>query len=122
MYRNVSRCVVMYRRIAMSIRCTNDAQGGRRPQAEYRESSNDLLAVRWSRCSPHLFRDLSSAARVEYVPVVLVDVVPTTEKRGEGVSLVYPLVAQMTLSVAVNQRVTISCSLAGQINSSTACR
>jgi hypothetical protein len=47
-----------------------------------------------------LFRGLSAAARVEYVLVVLVDVVATADKRGEGGSLVCPSVAQMSLSVA----------------------
>jgi hypothetical protein len=55
-----------------------------------------------------LFRDLSAASRVEYMLVVLVDVVATADKRGEGVPLVCPSVAQMSLSVAANQRVTIS--------------
>ena len=58
--------------------------------------------------SPRLFRGLSAAARVEYVLVVLVDVVATADKRREDVPLVCPSVAQTSLSMAADQRVTIS--------------
>jgi len=66
------------------------------------------LAVRWSCCSPCLFLDLSPAARVEYVLVVLVGVVATADKRGEGVPLVCPSVAQMSLSMTSTQGLTLS--------------
>ena len=39
--------------------------------------------------------------------MVLVGVVATAEKRGEGVPLVCPLVAQMTLSMASTQGLTL---------------
>ena len=54
---------------------------------------------------------LSAEARVEYVHVVLVDVVATADKRREGIPLVslsIPSVARMSLSVAADERVTIS--------------
>ena len=41
----------------------------------------------------------SAAARVEYILVVLVDVVATADKREEGGPRVCPSVAQMSLSV-----------------------
>ena len=65
----------------------------------HRPTSNDLLAVRSNCCSPCLFRGLSAAARVEYVLVALVDVVATAEMREEGIPLVCPSFAQMTLSM-----------------------
>jgi hypothetical protein len=46
--------------------------------------------------------------RVEYILVALVDVVATVNKRVEGVPLVCPSVAQMSLSMAADERVTIS--------------
>ena len=62
----------------------------------------------FDRCSPRLFLDLSAAARVEYMHVVLVDVVATADKREEGIPLVCPSVAQTSPSMAADQRVTIS--------------
>ena len=36
----------------------------------------------FDRCSPHLFLDLSAATRVEYMLVVLADVMATADKRS----------------------------------------
>jgi hypothetical protein len=55
-----------------------------------------------------LFFDLSSTTRVEYILVVLVDVVATADKREEGGPLVCPSVAQMTLSMTSTQLRTLS--------------
>jgi hypothetical protein len=67
-----------------------------------------MLAIRWNYCSPCLFHGVSAAARVEYMLVVLTDVVATAEKRGEGGSLVCPSVAQMTISMTSTQGLTLS--------------
>jgi hypothetical protein len=47
-----------------------------------------------------LFVDLSAAARIEYVLVVLVDVMATADKRVEGGTLVCPSVAQIIMSLS----------------------
>ena len=94
----------------LSIRCTNVAQRGRGGR---RGPTSKLLAIRWNRCSPRLFVDVSSAARVEHMAVVLVDmvvvlaeVVATVDKRRDGVPLVCPSVALQILYTTIVVRCT----------------
>jgi hypothetical protein len=88
--------------------CTSVAQMTNVAQRDRRRTNNELLAVRRNCCSPRLFRGLSSTARVEYMPVTPVGVLVTADKREEGGPLVCPSVAQMSLSVAADERVTSS--------------